>query len=101
MALNLSQRPQPYGVNATQGAETLEPERREETEIPEVEEPIGIPTSIVVGEHLARASSVTVSAHEEEIAVGEEEGPSKAIPMNEPMTQPGEKAVKHKVIEER
>jgi len=82
MALNLSQKPQPCGVDATQATGTLEPERREETELPEVGELEGIPTSTLAREHLARASPITVSTDEEEIAIGEEEGPSKAILMN-------------------
>ena len=101
MALNLSQRPQPYGAKATQVLGTSESERREETDISEAEEPKRIPTSTVAGEHLTRASLVVASTHKEEIVIGEEEGPSEEVPTNEPMTQPGEKSVKHEIIEER
>ena len=87
-------------MNATQAAGTLEPERREEIEIPEAEESGGIPTRTVAGEHLTRASPVAVSAHEEEIVIGEEEGPSEAIQTNEPVVRLGEKAVKQDIIEE-
>lgn len=41
-----------------------------------------------------------MSAQQEEVAVGEEEGPSKAVPMNEPMEKASEQVVKQEIIEE-
>jgi hypothetical protein len=48
----------------------------------------------LVGEHLARTPPVVERMQQEEIDVGEEEGPSEAVPMNEPMEEPGEKVVR-------
>jgi hypothetical protein len=48
-------------------------------------------TDTLAEEHLARAPLVAVSAQQEEIVVGKEEGPSEAVLMNEPMEEPGEK----------
>lgn len=72
-------------MHATQVTGTPKPRRREETENPEVGEPEKIPTGPLAGEHLTRASPVTVSSHEEEIVISEEEGPSEAVLTNEPM----------------
>lgn len=85
MALNLAQSPQPCREDATEATRTSKPERGEETEVPEVWELEGTPTGTLVREHLARASLVMESAHEEEIVVGKEEGPSEEVPMIEPM----------------
>lgn len=79
---------------------TSEPQRRKETEVLEVGELERIPIVTLVGEHLARASSVTVSTHEWEVDIGEEEGPSEAVTMDKLMEQPGEKVVKQEIIEE-
>jgi len=79
---------------------TSKPERREETEAPKAGELERIPTNTLIGDYLARASPVVVSAHEEEVAVGEQEGTSEAVLTNEPMEQPCEKVVKQEIIEE-
>jgi len=64
---------------------TWEPERIEETEVPKAGEMEGTLVGTLVGEHLSRASPVVESAHEEEIVIGEEEGPSEVVPTIEPM----------------
>ena len=73
---------------------TSELEKRKEVEVLEAEEPRRIPRDRLVGEHLARAPPVTVSAQQEEIVVGEEEGPSEVVSMNKQMEEPGEKVVR-------
>jgi hypothetical protein len=65
----LSQKPQLCGVDDTQ-------------------------TDTLAGEHLAGAPPVTMSTQQEELAVGEEEGPSKVVSINEPMEEPGKKVVR-------
>lgn len=59
-----------------------------------------IPTDTLAGEHLVRASPVAVSTHEEEVVVGEEEGPSEVVLTNEPMEQPSKKLMKQEIIGE-
>jgi hypothetical protein len=47
-----------------------------------------------IGEHLIGTPLVAVSAQQEELAVGEEEGPSEAVSTNEPMEELDEKVVR-------
>jgi len=93
VALNLLQRPKTYKLEATQVVGVLEQERRRE--IIEAVEARGIPTYIAVREFLASTLPVVVCVHEEEIIVGEEEGPSETVPTTEPTIQPGEGVVEH------
>jgi len=93
--LNLSQRPKPGGIDVAQVTSTLELERGEGAE-----ELGGVPTDTLARDHFTRAPLVVVSTQEREAVVGEEEGPSEEVPINELMIRPEEKVVKRETIEE-
>lgn len=80
------QRPQNNRLEATQVAGALE-HRKENLEARELER---ISVDIAAGECLSSTSPAIVLLHEEEITMGEQEGPSETISMTEPTIQSSE-----------
>lgn len=73
---------------------TSKPKMGEEIEIPEAGEPRGFPADTLISDHLTRAPPVMMIMQQREAAIGEEEGQSKVVLMNEPVVRLSEKAIK-------